>query len=57
MEALRPLAEILGSLPNGMVGTLSVVLLNPAADRRANLESVRLFGTEVAPALREIATQ
>lgn len=55
IERLRPFAEVLGSLPPGAVGHLASRLTYPAVPDRANAESVRLFATEVIPALRELA--
>lgn len=52
---LRPFAEVLGSLPEPAVGHLACRLTYPAVPDAANAESLRLFATEVVPALRELA--
>lgn len=55
VQILAPFAERLGALPGDMTGHLCMCLLQATASERENLESVRLFGDEVIPALREIA--
>ena len=56
IEKLRPFAEVLGTLPGPAVGHLASRLTYPAVSDAANAESIRLFATEVVPALRELAT-
>ena len=55
VEKLRPFAEVLGTLPGPAIGHLASRLSYPAVPDGANAESIRLFATEVIPALREVA--
>ena len=52
---LRPLVEVLAGLPGDAIGHLASRLTYPAVADAANAESIRLFATEVVPALRELA--
>src|SRR6185437_4166520 len=52
---LAPFARVLASLPDGAPGHLAARLAYPAVDDRHNRESIRLYATEVIPALRQIA--
>jgi alkanesulfonate monooxygenase SsuD/methylene tetrahydromethanopterin reductase-like flavin-dependent oxidoreductase (luciferase family) len=56
VEMLRPFADILANLPGDAVGHLTARLTYPGTSDAENTESVRLFATEVVPALRELAT-
>jgi alkanesulfonate monooxygenase SsuD/methylene tetrahydromethanopterin reductase-like flavin-dependent oxidoreductase (luciferase family) len=55
VEKLRPFIEVLGALPETAIGHLTSRLSYPAVSDAANAESIRLFATEVIPALRELA--
>ncbi|MGE0308359.1 MAG: LLM class flavin-dependent oxidoreductase [Acidimicrobiia bacterium] len=54
VEQLRPWVGALGSLPDGARGHLQIRLTYPGIDPELARQSVRLFGTEVVPRLREI---
>ena len=55
IEKLRSFVEVLGARPATAIGHLASRLTYPAVSDAANTESVRLFATEVIPALRELA--
>ncbi len=55
VRALTPFVELFATVPDDMPAHLCMCLLQPTASEADNLESVRLFGDEVIPALREIA--
>jgi alkanesulfonate monooxygenase SsuD/methylene tetrahydromethanopterin reductase-like flavin-dependent oxidoreductase (luciferase family) len=54
VEKLRPFVEVLGALPPTAVGHLASRLAYPGVSDEANAESIRLYATEVIPALREL---
>jgi len=51
---LAPFVEVLGALPPEAVGHLASRLTYPGVPDAANAESIRLYATEVVPALREL---
>ncbi|HEV7761531.1 MAG TPA: LLM class flavin-dependent oxidoreductase [Acidimicrobiales bacterium] len=55
VEKLRPFVEVLGARAETAIGHLTSRLTYPAVSDAANAESIRLFATEVIPALRELA--
>jgi alkanesulfonate monooxygenase SsuD/methylene tetrahydromethanopterin reductase-like flavin-dependent oxidoreductase (luciferase family) len=57
VAALRPYVEALASAPGRGPRHLSARLAYPVVSREDNMESIRLFATDVVPALREVAAQ
>lgn len=55
IEKLRPFVEVLADLPPDAAGHLASRLTYPGVPDEANRESIRLYATEVVPALRDLA--
>ena len=55
VDQLAPLVRCLAEMPDRYTGLLNMCLIDPALDTEANLDTVRRFGNEALPALREIA--
>jgi alkanesulfonate monooxygenase SsuD/methylene tetrahydromethanopterin reductase-like flavin-dependent oxidoreductase (luciferase family) len=56
VASLKPFVEELAALPGGGAAHLAARLTYPGLSDDDNLESIRLYATEVVPALREIAS-
>ncbi len=54
---LRPYVEELAAIPGGGVGHLAARLTYPGLSDTDNMDSIRLYATEVVPALREVAAR
>jgi hypothetical protein len=56
VKRLQPFVEELATLQGGGVGHLAARLTYPGVSDADNLDSIRLYATEVVPALREVAS-